>query len=269
MILYADILFLIDFSMDVLTLWTAGRLTHSPLKLGRLCSASFFSALVTVVATALSPSRATTLIIEAILPAAMCLIAFGRARASVFIRRYILLWLGGLLLGGCMTLLIRQNTSVGYSSSSPEGNPAVLMLAGAFAATFLVKTLSRTPSASFREVTLRFRRHSLTLRGMRDSGNLLTDPFTGEPVIIIRADMARELFTSEEYASLVSDGNIPSSLAGRTRLIPAKGISGEILLRAVRPDKITFNGSDYRALIALSDKLSVSDCDAVLPSSFF
>lgn len=268
MILYADILFLIDFSMDVLTLWAVGRLTHSPMRAARLSAAAALSSAVTVAAVALGSSRIFSLALSAALSLVMCRIAFGRARAAPFIRRCVILWLGGLLLGGCMTALLQLGRLSPHSARDAGIDAATLMPAGALLAMLLTRTLSRTPRARFSSITLRQSGKSVTLRGLCDSGNLLTDPFTGEAVVIVKASAVRELFTEEEYTALISDGEPPSSLEGRLRLIPASGVSGEALLRALRLDGVYIRGTEFRALVALSEGLSVSDCDAVLPSSF-
>lgn len=263
MVLYADVLFLIDFSMDVLTLWTAGKLTHSELKVWRVALSAAFGALVSVIATALGASRAAGAVISAVSAFVMTFIAFGYGKPTLIIRRYIFLWLGGILLGGVMTVLM----SVGRlqaNSDSTNADLAVIPM-GVLLLFVLVSAIIRTPKVDRTYITLGFRDRSCELRAICDSGNLLSDPFSGESVILIKKEAAAVLFSDSELTYLMSQNGIPpESIFTRVRLIPASSLSGETLIKAVRVDKVTVGGKSCAALVAVTDNIKSENYNAVV-----
>ena len=227
MVLYADVLFLIDFSMDVLTLWTAGKLTHSELKAWRVALSAAFGALVSVIATALGAARVAGAVISAVSALVMTFIAFGPGKPSLIIRRYIFLWLGGILLGGVMTALMSAGKLQGNSDST-NADLAVIPM-GVLLLFVLVSAIIRTPKADHTFVTLGFRDRSCDLRAICDSGNLLSDPFSGESVILIKKEAAAALFSDSDkngkaYTVLFSAGTYFTEQA--FDLNSAKGNSG-------------------------------------------
>lgn len=274
MLLYADILFFIDLSMDVLALWAAGRLTRSRMRARRILSAAAASSAVSVAATALGLSSASSVVLSLSLPLLMCLIAFGKSSARLLIKRYVCTWLGGLLLGGVMCALLRRGAARAYSAALDVTASALGVLPlGVLAVVLFIKTLSRSPPTRSVNVTLTLRHRSVTLRALCDSGNLLTDPFTGECVIIADPTAARALFTEEEFLALTSPASDAVAahaeldvLAGRFRLIPASSISGELLLRAVRLDEVRIKDKSCRALVTLSSTVAGGDTAAVIPT---
>jgi sigma-E processing peptidase SpoIIGA len=196
----------------------------------------------------------------------MCIIAFGVGSFTSLIRRYVILWLGGILLGGIMTFLMSSGTMDVYSDAlKSDTSPFAVIPAGILLLFISVRAVSSAPKVRFATVAITFRKVKLDLRSMCDTGNLLEDPITGRPVIVICEKAARRLFFSAEYEYLTGEATeIPNSLEGRTYVIPARSVSGDVLLRAVRPDSITVNGNERRALIAVSEKLSGEAFEAVL-----
>ncbi len=71
-------------------------------------------------------------------------------------------------------------------------------------------------------------------RGFVDSGNSLTDPFTGEPVIIASFDLVGEALGLDNY-EMLSDYNTDLMI----HYIPCESINNNSLLPIIRSDKIT------------------------------
>lgn len=94
---------------------------------------------------------------------------------------------------------------------------------------------------------------SVRLTALRDTGNTLKDPVTGEQVLVAGADVGAELLglTEEQLRRPVE--TLSSGAVTGLRLIPyrAVGQSGGLLL-AVRLDRAVIGGRESKALVAFA-----------------
>lgn len=100
---------------------------------------------------------------------------------------------------------------------------------------------------AYADVEIGMEGRSVVMKGMVDTGNFLTDPLTGKPVMIISAEAAGQLLPNEFIEEAVKTGKIQSlpealinsSYASRIRMIPFKSIGEERgYLVGIRPDTI-------------------------------
>ena len=110
---------------------------------------------------------------------------------------------------------------------------------------------------------------TVSLLCLVDSGNLLKEPISGDPVLIVASSVAPRLPDDVVAYLLNGSGEPPSRIAHRVRIIPAKAVTGVGLLRAIRPDELFVNGEKRRAYISLRDagKGAFGTYDGVIPSS--
>ena len=78
-------------------------------------------------------------------------------------------------------------------------------------------------------VVIRYRGKIVRLEGLADTGNLLTDFFTGLPVVICGREVYSELTGGELSEEIVPDG---------MRLIPCSTVSESGLMPIMRPDEL-------------------------------
>lgn len=261
--LYADVLFLIDFSMDFISMYLTGRACHVRMSAARLALASISGALISVIETALSAPVVISTVTSILSAALMCIIAFGRARPTELLKRTSVLWAAALLLGGIMTAVASFGS---YGTISPhKTHYYVFILPAAALAVFLFDSLERRYSRIYTEVTIELDGESVKLNGLIDSGNLLRDPFTGEAVMILSPSARCEHFVrhvTDIMTSYTSCSQKSDDYRHRIRLIPASTVSGSTLLTAIRPDAIFVGDKRCRALIAISGDIQV-DSDSV------
>lgn len=99
----------------------------------------------------------------------------------------------------------------------------------------------------------------LDLSALRDSGNTLRDPFSGESVLLVSGERGRELLGEVNFHDPAGAVEVLSARAPglRTRLIPYRTASGPGLLLAVRCDSVTVAGKEAAHFVAFSpEKLS-------------
>jgi len=118
----------------------------------------------------------------------------------------------------------------------------------------------------------------LRVECMVDTANLLRDPVSGRPVVILSERAAARIFPTALLAAAVKADTaalalLPSELSHRVRLLPAATVTGGGMLMAVAPDLAWVDrgkGEVPCELLLAPASLSVSrgDFEALLPAEF-
>jgi len=144
------------------------------------------------------------------------------------------------LVGGCGELLIRL------------GQPPMVSLSLAALLTLLLFALCVLLPTAFcevKQVEITVNRRSLLLPAMLDSGNLVRDPLTSQPVIVVPAHAVGLLFPEYEAVSL-------EALPPGFRLLRVRTAAGTGLWPMFRPDscRVYLNGEsgDANAMVAVA-----------------
>ena len=238
MVVYWDLAALVNGAADYLLLLSAARLAGRTVPRVRLAGASAFGALYGAVQLALP--RSALLLAAAF--AAMAALAFcgtGRALKLTLLFALLACTLGGmvLLLGRCCGSPERIARGLVYAQL-PFG-----VFFGAAGITYLLlstvfRGAARRDGGDMVSVCLRRGGRSVTLRLLRDSGNLLADPATGRSVPVIGKSALRPILPENEKAYIMMD----CTTAG-----------GVGTLRAFYCDGLCVNGKELgRRLVAVS-----------------
>ena len=142
--------------------------------------------------------------------------------------------LAGMLTGGAMNACMNAGLTA---------IPAGLMAIGLSMTAYLLMNLIPNVLMNVRQVELRVEERAIILPAMLDSGNLLRDPITNRPVLVIPARAARTLYPDLEDPSNLTE--LPLGF----RLLNVRTAAGSSLLPVFRPDecRIYLNGSACRA----------------------
>ena len=238
MVVYWDLAALVNGAADYLLLLSAARLAGRTVPRVRLLGASAFGALYGAVQLAL-PRSAFLLAAALVIMAALAFCGTGRALKLTLLFALLACALGGmvLLLGRCCGSLERVARGLVYAQL-PFG-----VFFGAAGITYLLLS-SVFRGAACRDggdmvsVCLRCGGRSVTLRLLRDSGNLLADPATGQSIPVIGKSALGPLLPENEEAYIT----MPCTTAG-----------GAETLRAFYCDGLRVNGRELgRRLVAVS-----------------
>ena len=237
--LYADVLFLVDFSMDFISLWAASRLCARPARAGRMSLGAAVGALYGTVAVITGLSGSLAYISAAAVSVLMALISFRSSGIAEILRESAVIWGSGAMLGGIMTSVLSM-----FGTVSPEGStatPAAGMAVFAAAALYAtVRVITRTKSRKSVTVTVRHGGKEVTLDALCDSGNLLRDPISGDPVMTVSSDTLVPLIGEAVCSALTScEVGKLGDLPVKVRLIPIKTASGGGMCAAFHPDGMT------------------------------
>jgi sigma-E processing peptidase SpoIIGA len=288
---YADLLFLVNFSMDFLTLYLVARLCSRPLSLPRALLSATLGALYAIAVLFLPPSlsKGAALLLDGVICLLLTVIGLHKRRegARIVLRLSAFYLLISALLGGLMTLLYSLFNRVidpdALQSAQDEGSMtftlfSVIAPLATGVCLLLCRSLKRATARKSAMLHITDGGQSLVLRALCDSGNLLHDPITHRCVIPVAAEKVAPLLP-RALASLLKEPSttadltaLPPALLRRTRLIPAKGATGERLLVAYSAEHLYLDcGKGLREIAAYLAPIhlpgdSTRDYDAIVPT---
>ena len=247
MTVYVDVLFIVNFCMDLLSLYGAGALLGRKKRSLRLVCAALLGGGygVSEILLAVPAPWDTFLLISVSL--LMALIAYGR---HGFFSLYIVFVGAEAFLGGIMSLVytVAARYPGGISPSEAGGSvtaPGCLFARAVSVAVGLAvrKTLDRT-GHGMSEVRAVVGGCTLSFTAVCDSGNLLRDPLTETPVILLGEHVPG--------AAWLLNYDNPKGY----RIIPYESVGGRGILLGHKPEflEITCGGRRYRpsALLAVA-----------------
>ena len=294
-VVYADLLFLVNFSMDFLCFFVTARLLHKDVKRWRMLIASAMGGIYSVAVLFLPIGTFAAVMIDLLFCFFMCMCAFGIKNGGAF--GYFIsssVYFGvSVGTGGLMTamysLLNRMELPLGEVEEKGDGISVwlfgLLAIISGVAASFggdLFKTVS---SDTVSKIKITYKGVDIETNGMIDTGNLITDPIGGKPIVVIDVNVAAKLL-GDDCANAAAKGNLASDIwqkgEHKVRIVPINTAGGNSVLCAFVPDDITVEvRSDKRratrslsveALFAPSYlnfdvKKKAFGCGALVPSS--
>ena len=281
---YADILFLINFSMDYLCLYICARILHRRFRLVKMVAAAAFGGIYSIVSLFLPFSPFWALLADGIVCIAICAIAFaerGQGRYSFFVTAFLFIGIS-MMTGGCMTaifnLLNKLDLPLELISSDKLSTYvfAVLALIGGIISLKSGQIISRRGAVGECKLFVRFCGEDFVFSGFSDSGNLVREPISGRPVIFLdRSVFEKKL--SLDFLDSYANGKFDTSFPCRKlSLVSFHTAAGGSIAVAAFPDslRIEFEGGKGKIRTVYPDALicpvtlgkSSQGYNAVIPS---
>lgn len=238
MTVYLDLVVLLNFLVDGLLLMGANRLTGYPTGWRRCALAAVVGSVYAGVCILPEYRFLGNILWRIICLTAMAAIAFGWNFSAL--RRGTIFVLLSMALGGMATGL-------------GKGNFVSLVLAAAGVALLCILGI-RSPLGidKYQPVELCWKGQRLKLIALVDTGNTLTDPITGESVLVVGIDIGRRLGISREMIrdpiAALTTGSLPCA-----RLVPyrAVGKPGGMLLM-LRLEEVRLGGHQVSPMVAFA-----------------
>lgn len=238
MTVYLDLVMILNFLVDFLLLLGTNRLSGFPPAAGRCALAAFLGALYSGICFLTGFRFLSNLLWRLVSLLLMSGIAFGLNRSAL--KRCGIFLLLSMALGGISLQLDRGRF------------PVVLLSAGILWLLCRFAFDAAVGGQEYLPVKIAFGERSVSLIALRDSGNTLRDPITGEQVLVIGADAAQsltELTLQQLRAPLETLAKHPKS---GFRLIPFCSVGGSGLLLAKRFENVTVGSRKQSALVAFA-----------------
>ncbi len=276
-VIYADVLFLIDLSMDFLALYIVSSMMKLSCGKYNLAFAAAIGAVYSVTAVIY---RSDSILIAALIAVLMMVAAFGLCSPSRIIVRSVVFLVVNFILGGAMTAIFNIFNSFGrerfvmlygevaqVERKMPFSVFAVGFGITAVIAVIFVRIFLPSIKTAFTDTEICYGKKKLKLRLLCDSGNLLTEPISGDPVIFLSESSMIRL-TGENVITALKNSE-PEFLRRNlrsARLLLYETVAGSQSGICLRPDRITVNGKPCRAWVCLAPS-EISNADGIVPVS--
>ena len=259
-VIYADVLFIVNFFITFLLLEVSARAGKRNPKTVRLVISSVLGGLYSMIiladgipVVALSLSKILFVLI-------IILISFGFKRLKSFVSMaLIFLFCNFVFLGiisGFQMIFKSKNISINNGEIYFDINAKQLLITALFA--YIISILiiriynSKLSAGEIYSIVIFNKDKSLSLYALSDSGNKLREPFSDSPVIVVDKAIAKDLFKDE-----------------KSRLIPASTVNKSSFLEGYKPEYVLIKTPEQtyktdKVYIALSEQLKTKSFSAVL-----
>ncbi len=240
-VIYADVLFMINFSMDYFLLFLTARLLGKRLKKKAAAAASALGGVYAVASVLLPGNSLVALILHIAVSVLLCEMSVpgcGSLGVAVF-------YVVSFLIGGGMTAgfaLFNRLTGTEYHPESGAGGgtgiPAGwLLLCAVGFGVFTLLTARRAARGRARSVrvTVECGDRTVSVTGIPDTGNFLREPLSGLPVILLPKRL------------------LPDPPPERMRVVPFRTVNGEGILTGFLPRRCSVAGRNVDCCVAMTD----------------
>lgn len=268
-IVYIDVLFLINFMMDFFILWVVKciyirKVSNRRILLGALVGAILMCLLLFV------PSKAQNIALYILISLIMVKVAFKTRSLKDYLKLVGVTYLVAITLGGAGIFLFYytriggilgnyllfqlRNLSIGLLLASIAVCYALIKVFMYYYGRYILRGQKRF------EMTISLLGEEKTLVGLVDTGHSLCDPTTGYPVIVVEKTLFHDMLPTTSLADLQGDVQIDE-----LRLIPFSSLGRDNgFLLGFSPDKVTLMtgkaGLSYsEVVIGLTDKKLAKD----------
>ena len=257
--IYGDVLFVINFCMDFLSLYISGKLMHMKMSRLRLIIAATTGGIYGVVAVAYLSGiaeKAASLLLGII----VCMIAHYHKNIKRFAAVFALFFGVSLFMGGAMTFIYsnlgkyKNYIQVGGAiytvlDDIPLYVFAIIAVASVLLSWIVGRIFSRKKHTAVCEAIVDFGGKRSEISCLVDSGNLLCDPISGTPVMFI-SEKEKDIIPKALHEALdgKTDG-LDFDIIRKLRFIPASTVAGSRVVVAAVPDTVYIKagGTDYEA----------------------
>ncbi len=279
---YVDLFFLINFSMDFLCFFLAGKLLVRKTSLPRMLIASALGGIYANVSLLLSLGGILGVLIDVAICIVMCLIAFWKNGGVI--KNTLVYIATSMVLGGVMTAIFQllDKAKLPFDAVDSDGISAwmlaILASVSALLCVFAGRFFRRRTTKKTTRLTVCLNEKKKTLAAFCDSGNLLRDPISGKPCIIADADALRGTLPDSIIDLSLDDcntGNVTDTdILRRIRLVPTKTATGRGMIVCMRVDKLVIGeGKEAHEADALLGLCNIAElgtayggCLALIPT---
>lgn len=259
-VVYLDILFIINFVITFLLLEITASLTKKEPKLWRIILSSAFGGLYSFVILLDNIPTVLLTLSKLVACGIIILIAFRFYRVAQYFKTMLVFFFSNLIFLGFViaicfvtkTKAIAVNNSVVYFNIS--ATTLIVCSVIAYLVSCLVIRLYNRSLSSKEIYTLQISNNGNTVNlfAFLDTGNRLREPFSNSPVIVANADKLKDVIGDTEL-----------------RVIPTATVGKDAVLYAFKPDKLVLASSKNNetlenVYVALSSSINSANYSAIL-----
>lgn len=271
MVVYLDLLFILNTAADALALYMTARLSGLPLRTKRLLLTAVLGGLYGICAF-LPPFRFLAgFLPQMVFAFILVRLSFGKQR--MLPRVFVLFYFLSCTLGGALTAISQSLVSSGIQNTLQSINWKVFILVTVLCYFFLSivfhGSAKHAVSGQLCHVCIELDGKKVSLDALLDTGHTLCDPCSGTPVLtawhcaleqLWPKDVSEILHQLEAQGCLWCVEQIGAVIPGRFHLIPYRAVGVDrAMLLAFRADKVTVDDKDQGAIMIALSPTPVSD----------
>ena len=265
MVVYLDLVFILNTAVDALTLYMTSRLSGLPVRTGRLLLTALLGGVYGTCAVLPPLQLMAGFLPQMVFALFLVRILFGKQQT--ILRIFVLFFTLSCTLGGALTAISQSILSHGVQTTLQAMNWKVFLLVTIICYFFLSVVFrgsaKHAVSGQLCHVCIVLDEKKLSLDALRDTGHTLCDPYSGAPVLTAWCGALEQLWAKdageilnqlETQGSLWCMERISTVLPGKFQLIPYRAVGVDrAMLLAFRADRLVIDGKDLGAIwIALS-----------------
>lgn len=279
MVLYVDILIILNLFIDYFLLLSSAVLLKQNAKKLRLILASIVGSLSSLLIFLPTLLPVVTVLFKLMIGFCLVLIAFGYKTKIVFIKTVLLFFAENLIFIGVMFCLwifasppgMLWKNGVTYMPISP-----IILILGSIIAYFTTCLINfimskRVECKKICSITVGFNNKTVKIKALYDTGNCLTEPFSGKPVCVCEYDSVFKILPKNIIAFLDNSLNSTdyATFGSSLRLVPCDTVTGGGVLPAFLPKTVMVLRNniehEYECYIAVTtNKLSDGEYSAII-----
>ena len=273
-VIYADVLFLINFGMDLISVWLTFLITKRSVPPIRLISAAALGGAYGVVSVVLDAGGILSFALNAAVSFLMVIIAtVPGVKMRSLVKYTFILWGIGALLGGAVTLICALGDGSDAEFSTHNAPFFVLALAGG-AVSGIVKLISSVSAEKSCRADVSAFGVDLSLDMLVDTGCLVKEPISGADVIFISKKVFSELHIKDVgllCGDVVNIARLSPDIKRRARLVTVKRAGGERSLISFFPDEVALyiknDRKPVKCVAVIEDVPDYGGHDGIVPAS--
>ena len=259
MTVYLDIVLLENICMNYIILFATGIINKAKINQIKLLLSSTLGSIYAVISFTTNLQIYSNLIIKVLLSIVMINIAFKPETIKKCLKQLIIFYLTSFAFGGCAFFLlyyIKPQNILMRNGIYIGSYPIKIALLGGILGFIIINIAFKlikgkiTKKDMFCKVIIQIEGKQTQTLAMIDTGNLLKDPITKVPVIVVEEEKLKEIIEEEVLKEINKtlegeEVNLPQEYLSRIRLIPFASLGKQNgMLVGIKPDKIIINFDD-------------------------
>ena len=268
---YADLLFIMNAAVTLLIIMITADVLKIDSESTKYISGSVSGGIFAFIILAPSFNLFLSFIVRMVVCAVIVLLSFRMRNIRMFLRCFFMFLIVSFLLAGITYSVaffisadsVYHNNGFVYVDFGIGGIILILCASLLLIRILCSVVFSKQKGELIFTVDIFYESESITVKALYDSGNSLTDVFTGRPVIIVSKSSLYPFFDKENLYCIndILSGKNIAEYPEKMRLLPVRTLGNTCVLPAFTADKAVISGADIRNVIE-------KPCIAVSDDSF-
>lgn len=248
-VIYVDVLIIVNLFVNYFILLTTSKFLNLKLKLSRLILGEILGAIYSLYIFIPEPNLFISILIKLFMSIIIVAVSFKFRTIQQFLKIIVCFYAVNFAFSGIMFALwcafkpngMIINNDIVYFNISP-----ITLIVSTVISYIIIEIINRVIEkkqlkSSKYEIGIKFKDKYIVLNAKIDTGNLLKEPFSNLPVIVVKKSEINLLIPEFNIFESIENQNEIKKL--KIRMIPFKTVSGTGILPAFKPEYVVLKGN--------------------------